>query len=326
MTARARRYRVYGLVLESAIPLSCPHAATRSRPDVRLRSTGARRFEQARRLLQLPSTPTQWFDCGRLDDGTTYLRWAGLFEFLISPDARTIDYHRLEKATDESLTTYLLGQVLSFSLLSFGYEPLHATAVVIDGEAVAFLGDCGYGKSTLGAAFLDRGTRILTDDVLTLEMRERRWMAHAGPPRLKLFPSVARTVLARGSASRLHADTSKLILPLAATQTTGYSVPLRALYVLPAPSPRAGRRPRRVSIAPVEGQEAFLEILRAAFNLIQVDRSRLANHFSVATRLVRDVPVRRLAYPRKLSLLNRVCDAVIADAAKLRRSPSRSRH
>lgn len=322
MTAPARRYRVYGLVLESAIPLPCPHVATRARPDVRLRSIGARRFEQARRLLQLPAEPNQWFDCGRLDDGTRYLRWAGLFEFLISSDARTIDYHGLEKASDESLTTYLLGQVLSFSLLSFGYEPLHATAVVIDGEAVAFLGDCGYGKSTLGAAFLDRGRRILTDDVLTLEMREGCWMAHAGPPRLKLFPSVARTVLARPAGRRLHADTTKLILPLAAAQVNGQSVPLRALYVLPEPAPHAARRPGRVSIAPVEGQEAFLEILRAAFNLMWVDRSRLANQFTVATRLVRDVPVRRLAYPRRLSFLSTVCDAVIADAAALRRAPS----
>ena len=59
--------------------------------------------------------------------------------------------------------------MLSFSLLSLGYEPLHATAVVVDGEAVAFLGDCGYGKSTLGAAFLARGFPLLTDDVLALE-------------------------------------------------------------------------------------------------------------------------------------------------------------
>ena len=33
-------------------------------------------------------------------------------------------------------------------------QPLHATAVVVGGGAVAFLGDSGYGKSTLGASFV----------------------------------------------------------------------------------------------------------------------------------------------------------------------------
>jgi hypothetical protein len=322
VTAAARRYHVYGLVLESAIPLSCPHIAARSRPDVRLRPSTARRFDNARRLLQLPSKPQQWFECQRLSDGTTYLRWAGLFEFLISHDARTIEYQRFEKATDESLTTYLLGQVLSFSLLSLGYEPLHATTVVIDGEAVAFLGDCGYGKSTLGAAFLARGIPILTDDVLALEMREGCWMAHCGPPRLKLFPSVARKVLARAAGSRFNADTSKLVLPLARAEASYTPVPLRALYVLSDPPQRGSRPSARISIAPIEGQEAFLALIRSAFNLIQIDRARLAVQFNFATRLVRDVPVRRLTYRRRLSLLNMVCDAVIADVATLRRPPS----
>jgi hypothetical protein len=296
--------------------------ATHSRPDVRLRPGGARRFDNARRLLQLPAKPQQWFECHRLSDRTTYLRWAGLFEFLISPDARTIEYHSLEKATDESLTTYLLGQVLSFSLLSRGYEPLHATAVVIDGEAVALLGDCGYGKSTLGAAFVARGIPVLTDDVLALEMRGGRWMAHAGPPRLKLFPSVARRLLARTAASRLHADTSKLILPLAGAQANDHAVPLGALYVLPDPEKRSGRAQARINVAPLDGQQAFLALVRSAFNLIQVDRARLANQFDVATRLVRDVPMRRLTYRRRLSLLNFVCDAVIADMATLKRPQS----
>jgi hypothetical protein len=317
VTVAARRYRVYGLIVECAIPLSCPTVAGRSRPDVRLRPGVTRRFDNARQLLHIPAKPQQWFECHRLGDRTTYLRWSGLFEFLISPDARTIDFHGLEHATDESLTTYLLGQVLSFSLLSRGHEPLHATAVVIDGEAVAFLGDCGRGKSTLGAAFVARGIPVLTDDLLALEMRDGRWMAHSGPPRLKLFPSVARRVLGRKAGSRLHADTSKLILPLAREQAHDHAVPLRALYVLPDPAKRSARGPARISVAPVEGQRAFLAVVRSAFNLIQVDRARLANQFNVATRLVNDIPIRLLSYRRSLSLLNGVCDAVIADAATL---------
>jgi hypothetical protein len=301
--------------LEGAIPLSCPYAAAGARTDVRLQPGPARQFEHARSLIHLPSKP-QWFECRTLGDGTTYLRWSGLFEFLISSDARTIEYRRLGTATDESLSTYLLGQVLSFSLLSRGSDPLHATAVAVNDEAIAFLGDCGYGKSTLGAAFLARGFKILTDDVLALEPRDGRWIAHAGPARLKLFPSVARKLLPGGDGVNLNAGTSKLVLPLTAGEARGRPIPLKALYVLP----ELGRRPAQIGITPIEGQKAFLEIIRAAFNLIRVDRARLTCQFAMASRLVRDVPVRKLAYPRRLSRLHEVCDAVIADAAVLRRS------
>lgn len=319
----ARVYQIYGLAVEARLPQSYSHLATRRRPDVRLRPGRPFRFENASRLLQLPATPGDWFECHSLKNGTTYLRWANLFEFLVSRSARTIEYRRLKNATDESLSTYLLGQVLAFALVMRGHEPLHATAVVIDGEAVAFLGDCGYGKSTLGAAFLARGYPILTDDVLVLDPRRGRWIAHAGPPRLKLFPSVARKVLARGRGHRLNAATSKLVLPLETTETH-HRAPITSLYLLPGPQRSKQGRSGHVGVEHVGGQEAFVEIIRSAFDRIQMDDTRRRRQFSAAARLASEVPMRRLVYPRALSQLNTVCDAIIADAAAVRRDRART--
>ncbi len=198
------RYRLYGLTLECDFPLACPRVPPDIAPDVRLKRAGETRFASARTLAGIPPRAARWFECVRLQDGSTYLRWAKLFEFLIAPDGRTIECCPLEQATRHALTTYLLGQVLSFSLLSFGYEPLHATAVVVDGSAVAFLGDCGDGKSTLGAALVARGFPLLTDDVLALKFDGNRFLACAGPARLKLFPSVARSLLGRSGTHQLN--------------------------------------------------------------------------------------------------------------------------
>lgn len=327
----ATRYSIYGLLIETRLPLSCdrldrtasagtfrlPHnPRTDDQPDVRLYAGSRARFEQVRRRFRLASKPADWFECRRLEDGVAYLRWSDLFEFLVAADGRTIEYRPLRRATTESLTTYLLGQVLSFSLLSFGCDPLHATAVVIDGEAVAFLGDCGYGKSTLGAAFVARGYPVLTDDVLALQAQNGGWIAYPGPRRLKLFPSVARKVLARTGGRLLNPGTSKLVLPLAPGEAVNQAVPVRALYVLCDPTSRVGSAPARVRIAPLVGPKAFFEVTRSAFNLIHVDRSRLENHFTMAARLVSEVPVRRLAYPRRLDSIGAVCDAVLNDLAR----------
>ena len=234
-----------------------------------------------------------------------------MFEFLIAADARTIEFRALEQATHHALTTYLLGQVLSFSLLSFGYEPLHATAVVVDGAAIAFLGDCGDGKSTLAAAFLARGYPLLTDDVLALEFDRDRVIAHAGPARLKLFPPVARSLLGRAGTRRLNPGTRKVVVPLTGRHAASDAVPLDALYVLCGPA--RSRRASRVTLTPLQGRRAFLEVIRSAFNLIQVDKARLENQFRMATGLVNVVPVTRLTYPRKLSRLADVCEALLAD-------------
>ena len=66
-------------------PSRVPICNSRVRADVRLRPGRARRFERARRRIDCLSGPNG--SNARLSrDGATYLRWAGLFEFLISAD------------------------------------------------------------------------------------------------------------------------------------------------------------------------------------------------------------------------------------------------
>ena len=52
-------------------------------------------------------------------------------------------------------------------------------------QAVAFLGDNAFGKSSLAACFLAAGARLLTDDLLVLHESSDRVLAYPGPPRIK---------------------------------------------------------------------------------------------------------------------------------------------
>lgn len=313
-TSRAS-YRLYGLALESAFDLPCPHAGP-VQPDVRLILGSAARFARARSEVP-PDNGREWFRYRRLGDGTTYLRWTGLFEFLVSADGRRIQYRRLEHATDESLSVYLLGTVLSFSMLAFGIEPLHGTVVLVDEGAIGFLGDCGDGKSTLGAAMLARGFRIVTDDLVALRETENGWQVQPGVPRIKLFPSVARRLLGRGRCgTRMNPGTTKLVLPLDKAHTVGTAVPLKALYVLSNAGDERRSRTARVRITPLFRQHAFVELIRASFNVLVLEKDRLANQFQFASRLLAAVPVRRLVYRRSLSELPTVCNAVLSDLGR----------
>ena len=212
---------------------------------------------------------------------------------------------------------YLLGQVLSFSLLSMGIESLHGTVVVIDDGAVAFVGDCGYGKSTLGAAMLARGFPVLTDDLIALRESASGCIVQPGVPRIKLFPSVARRVFRRKPlGTPMNPRTPKLVLPLEQHEAAGRPVPLKAIYVLSPPRARSNRltRPR---IRPLGGREAFLEVVRSTFNLLVLREERLAGQFRFARNITATVPIRQLAYPRDLSQLPEVCNVVLGDLATL---------
>ena len=310
---RVPRYRLYGLTVEC--PLALPYAATSTeeRADVRLRPATAGQFAQVRRRLERHRGWRSWFFSRRLPTGEIYARWTGLLEFLISQDGRTIWYRQLKHATTESFGVYLVGQILSFSMLAFGDEPLHGAVVSIGGQAVAFVGNCGYGKSTLAAAMLARGHPIVTDDVIALDGGSGGWTVHPGVPRVKLFPAVAKALLGVRGGEPMNRHTTKRVLPLGRHESVRRKLPLAAIYVLDDPAERG--RFARPAVEPLSPSEAFLEIVRAAFNLLVLERERLAIQFDFARRVAAGVRVRRLRYRRTLSALPDVCEAVLEDLA-----------
>src|ERR1700720_695817 len=167
-----RCYWAYGVAIRSELPLPLPEMR---RPietalfEVAIRVSHESLSGAIPEGVTLQRNSWSGFDFVQFPDGSTYVRWEDVGEVLISKNGRSIACHPFQQTDSESFHVYLLGQALSFALVKSGFEPLHATAVVVEDQAVAFLGDCGFGKSTLAAAFLQAGHRLLTDDILLLE-------------------------------------------------------------------------------------------------------------------------------------------------------------
>lgn len=308
-----RSYCLYGVRIKSVLPLPGPETTSSGRAAIELLSGSASLFSRARTEAGICPEEKEWFSHAGLSDGSDYLRWSGLFEFIVSADGHRIVCRELNRATYESFQTYLLGQVLSFALLKQGIEPLHSTSVVIDEIAVGFLGNCGYGKSSLGAAFLQEGYPLLTDDLLVLKERGDRFVAYPGPSRIKLFPEIARSVLGnRVNGTPMNNDTSKLVIPLGPDETVSPegTFPLKAIYVLTPPAKFQGAR---ITITPLSPRNAFLALIKNTFNTMVVNPQRLKRQFVMASRLVERVPVKSLSYPRALRRLPAVREAVRSD-------------
>lgn len=305
-------YAVYGIKLASEFPLALPTAAGDALAEVSLRSTDAANLRAVVRDAPLVNRD-EWYDYAHLPDGSSYVRWRGLGEFLVGPKGAEIRCAKAPEASEESFQVYLLGQALSFALVKAGFEPLHATAVVHDGQAIILLGSGGFGKSTLAASFIAAGATLLTDDLLILHHAAGRFMAYPGPARIKLFPDSAHRFLGSvaTTGAPMNAFSNKHVIPLAATQRCTQPVTVRGVYALVPP--RETRRQRLVSITPLSQREAFLALIANTFNRYIGDPARLSRQHAETSRLSRSVAIRKLAYPRSTARLAEVREAILAD-------------
>ena len=295
-----RDYSIYGISIRSHFPIAHCDAVARPR---------APRVIIAKSRVPLAAGewgPEPWFTQKLLPDGSVYLRWSGLFEFLISANGRRISSRELKDSTPEAFSTYLLGQVLSFGLVKQGLESLHASAIVVDGGSIGFLGDCGQGKSTLLASFLQEGLKQLTDDLLLVRRKRDLIISYPGPLRIKLLPASAFLLGKQAQGVAMNPLVPKMVIPVAAKKFQRTPVPLKALYLL-----AQGGSSQRIRITAIPHAKALLGLVTNSFNISLKDPPRLERQFRWATEIVSSIPVRQISYPRNYDALPAVRAAIL---------------
>jgi hypothetical protein len=309
-------YLLYGLRLRSTLRLTLDDIPHEGNADLELSPGDPDRFEDAVSQVQLDG---DWIHIHEIAGAWTYVRYDGMFHFLISPAGNHVLYGLLAEATLESFQTYALGRIFSFALVKMGYEPLHAATVVVNHRAVAFMGASGFGKSSLAACFVASGHPLLTDDVLRWEERSGQCVAFPGPPRLKLLPKVARLYLGEASVgiriNNRDLRVSKCVFSLPHAQTCSEPTPLAAIYVVT--NPRKVYKKQRIGVRPFPPVEGLVQLLTFTHNHELAGAARLARQFDAARQLMERVPIRSLSYPRVLSSLSEVKSAVLADLSVL---------
>ncbi len=305
-------YYSYGLRLASDWRLPYPDAPAPYTARVALRRGSTTEFARALGTICAAPAGSGAWSAAALPDGATYLKWTNVFDFIVSRSGRVVTCCPTGGALSTKAFHTHLGPSLSFALINLGVEPLHSTTVIVDGKAVALMGDCGYGKSSLGASFVKAGHRILTDDLLVLRPSGGTLLGYAGAPRVKLFPAIARVIFGAGVRGlRLEPLSSKLIIPLNARRHSSRPAPLSAIYVMRPPA--AGRQSSRVSIRRLPRRSACLELVRNTFNMAVTTPERLHRQLDQAAALARSVPVKSLSYPREFRMLDEARDAILAD-------------
>jgi hypothetical protein len=114
-----------------------------------------------------------------------YLLWARDFgRVLISPDGTELLCE--PDRANRNWASLLSAQALPLAATLRGLEVFHASGVVLDGRALLFSGPPGAGKSSLAAALIRAGARLLSDDVVALTLSADTLTAYPGSVLLQL--------------------------------------------------------------------------------------------------------------------------------------------
>lgn len=317
-SAAWQEFTVYGVPVRSELAfLDAGGRRPEGPPEIEIRLAPAEYFEEALGGAAAQPEPGAWQHTVFLSDGSAYVWWRDMFEFHVSAGGGLIHLRRLRDLPDLALETYLLGQVFSYALVKRGIEVLHATTLEVEGEAISLLGECGAGKSSLAAAFLAAGHRLLSDDLLVLQESSAGLLAQPALPRIKIYPEVADLfAIPRQGAAPMHPSFRKLVLRLDGSAAVR-PAPVRAMYELAAP-----RRPesRRITLRRLSARQAFLCLLRHVFNSKMTAPERLQQLTVFVHRLAERIPIRRVTYRRVFENLPRVRDRILEDFAALRRA------
>ncbi len=294
-------YSAFGLILRSEVHLSDAEPIDDSRFDCVLerRSEAAPTVVQTKLGEEVVTTDVM---VRSYETGAGYrLAYDDTGTFDVSFDGTRITWWSGGVDPNDAVLTDILGRVLSFALHARGVLTLHASAVDLDGEGLAFLAPKFFGKSTLAAALVRSGARLITDDTLAVDPGHPP-LLRAGVQSIRLREDSATSVAVPFSDPRLGGKTAHR--PAAVSSVGKELTPLRAAYRL-APAPGDGRTPAasRTRCSATEGALTFITYRKLGQLL---DGRAAARSFAIAAALADTVPVYDLSITRRLDQLEEV--------------------
>lgn len=239
-----------------------------------------------------------------------YLAWPGVGEFEIVGGSRVS--YRLRESVDPGLIAFpLLGPVFGLLLHLRGLLVFHASALAINGVGVILLGDKGAGKSTTAAAMVALGHKLLSDDIVAVDLKTvERPLVLPSYPQIKLTEG-SRAILGQSPDLSRHPVIDKYLFSLS-SEFAKSPIPPVCAFVLERQSP--------ASIMSTSLGEALRILLRfsyaSRFDLTGLPSEYAVRHLRLCTSFLKNVRVGRLAVPPDIARLGEVSDLLQMDLQK----------
>jgi hypothetical protein len=261
-------------------------------------------------VLEWTPRPEHPFHARVYERGGTFDVWIdGMGTFHVDPDASHVSVPADAEPVRREERLWGIPAALCFTRR--GDVALHAAAVEVDGRAILLTAPGRFGKTTLATAFLQRGHRVLAEDLACCRVSgsDHGPVVFPGPSVLRVrrdvydhFGSIDGTSVVADDPERVHLAMEDRL------RGSADPVPIAAVVVLRRSSP--GIRLERA-----EATALLPDLWTVSFNLpIEADRTRC---FAGIVDLVDAVPTWTLDRPLSYGSLSQVLD----DVSELARAP-----
>lgn len=225
---------------------------------------------------------------------------------IVAVNGRELLYRPYAGIDDVSVQLFLMGSGLGAVLMQRKFLVMHGNAVEFDGACVMCVGPSGVGKSTTAAGLMQRGHRVMSDDICAIDADGR---IVPGMPHIKLWQQAADGLgLSTDALDRVRPELQKFGLPLEDAFCEDH-VPIKRIYVL---SPHASDE---IVCEHLTAHAKFQVLRKNTYRLPFVAGMGLNKlHFQQVEALSRQTTVMRIKRPEHGFDLERLLDVLIADA------------
>lgn len=295
-------YMAYGLTIASELEL--PELLTST-------STSTSDADAAELEISYGQISTADLDAGTqispfvwVSDDTFWLHVPGVARFSVSGGSRIVvmPFPGVDQA---SVRVFLLGSVLGAVLFQRGLLLLHGNAVEVNGRCLVCLGPSGVGKSTLATAFMQRGYRVLADDVVPID---GNCSAVPGFPRLKVWEdTVEKMAIGLEGRTRVRPQLNKFNLSIR-DSFCDTPLPVRWIYLLSAEN-RQG-----FEVQPISGMNRFVPLRNNTYRRRFMEGMALRpEHLKRCGELAGRVHFAKVIRPKTGFDIDGLVDTVLAD-------------
>ena len=181
-------------------------------------------------------------------------------------------------ASAEDVPIFILGTVFGILLHQREQIVLHASAVEVNRRAVVFCGSSGTGKSTLAAVLVQRGYRLITDDVCAITLSDvAPPLVHPDGRQLKLWAqAIEKLELNEIRGERVRQVLEKFYVE--PREAASEALPLGAVYALVEARPNSTPGIEQPNVV-----DAALLLRWHAYRPLLVNRLAQNQHYFCAT-------------------------------------------
>jgi hypothetical protein len=310
-----RTYSIYGITFSSSFPFLSPLPLTSREPELQIyEDHGVLDPQDAPHVEMLPEEcwhPVNIQAAYRLPGGDL-LQYPGGDQIMVEDRALRYLYAGRERTRLDVVDVRLLNSGLAWWLLRRGHIPLHAAAIVTDGEAILLMAGSGTGKSSLTCSLVAAGHPLLCDDFVAIHLGPHsQIMASSAYPQMRLWPvSIERLIGSDTDYPQVAFDHYKRRVHVGepwGTFAEG-NFPVSRIYLLDRLESEEGT----INAHRIEGHQAFMSLTSSIFTSASFPVADFQAVWPVIQQMAESVPLYQLSYPSGWHWLPDVRQSVLA--------------